>query len=146
MIAHIDHINIVVSNLKSATAFFTDHLGFTETKSGYLEGKWISEVVGLDGVKAHYVQLSLPEGGTNLELICYHNPAGLPDAQVSEANGQGLRHMALRVTQIETHYERLALSGISIFSEIRVYNEHKKLFYFLGPEGVIIELCEYDDF
>ena len=69
MIKHIDHINIVVSDLETSVSFFTEHLDFQVYKRDDLQGDWISKVVGLEHVKATYVQLILPGSETTLELI-----------------------------------------------------------------------------
>jgi 4-hydroxyphenylpyruvate dioxygenase-like putative hemolysin len=143
MINKIDHVNIVVSNLENTTAFFVSLLGFHETKSGHLEGDWISKVVGLNNVKAKYVQLSLKESETNLELIQYYSPSDNTPPSENKSNLAGLRHIAFDVTDIETHYDNLEKAGINIYSDIQTYQNKKKLFYFQGPENVILELCSY---
>ena len=144
MINKIDHVNIVVSDLEKTTAFFVSLLGFHQTKSGHLEGDWISKVVGLKNVKAKYVQLSLNESETTLELIHYYAPADDTSPPENKSNLAGLRHIAFDVTDIETHYKNLGKAGVTIFSEIQLYQNKKKLFYFQGPENVILELCSYD--
>lgn len=145
MIKKIDHINIVVTNLEEATQFFTDLLGFQVSKKGHLSGKWIDKVVGLDDVDAKYVQLILPGAETNMELIQYYNPKSESDKNISKSNQIGFRHMALEVKEIEKIYAKLQLASVKILSELQVYNETKKLCYFLGPDNVILELAEYDE-
>jgi catechol 2,3-dioxygenase-like lactoylglutathione lyase family enzyme len=141
-VTKIDHINIVLSDLEKGVDFFVRLLGFKVFKRGDLEGDWIDQVVGLKNVKATYVKLTLGEGKTNLELLKYHTPEGHFDESVSKANHMGLRHFALQVEGIEALYQNLKEAGVTIFSEIQTYNGSKKLVYFLGPEGVILELCE----
>ncbi|HKQ32343.1 MAG TPA: VOC family protein, partial [Thermodesulfobacteriota bacterium] len=43
----IDHINIVVSDLEKSVRFYTELLGFIESKRAHLEGDWIESIVGL---------------------------------------------------------------------------------------------------
>ena len=145
MIKKIDHINICVTNLEEAKKFFIDLLEFKLIGEGHLEGAWIDQVVGLSNVKAKFIKLNLPQTETNLELIEYYSPQGETDPKINIANQIGYRHLALNVTNIETHFEKLKKAGIKINSEIQNYNESKKLFYFAGPDNIILELAEYSD-
>ena len=144
MIQKIHHINISVTDVEKAKAFFMDLLGFQVKTEGDLEGAWIDKVVGLDKVKAHYVQLILPESETALELIQYYHPKGKIDPAINQANQIGFRHMAFEVKQIERVYNKLKAAGVELLSDIQVYQESKKLCYFYGPDGIILELAEYN--
>lgn len=139
----IDHINIVVQDLEGARQFFVD-LGFVVLKEGKLEGKWIDKIVNLSDVQATYIALAIPGTETNLELIQYDFPKGETDPNISLPNQIGFRHIAIEVTEIEKVIADLKKKGIKFFSDIQTYNVKKKLCYFLGPEGIIIELAEYE--
>lgn len=142
MIKHIDHINIVVRDLEKAKQFFAD-LGFIVIKEGRLDGEWIDKIVHLSQVKADYIALAIPGTQTSLELITYYSPEGEKEEKLSVPNQIGYRHMALQVEGIEKIVSELKKKGVTFFSEIQTYNVTKKLCYFLGPEGIIIELAEY---
>ncbi len=137
----IDHINIVVSDLEAAKDFFLN-LGFTIIKRQVLQGEWISKVVNLPNVKAEYIALAIPDTQTNLELIKYYTPEGSVDPHISMPNQIGFRHIALEVEGIENVVSDLEKKGITFFSDIQIYN-NKKLCYFLGIEGIILEFAEY---
>ncbi len=142
---HIDHINIVVSDLQNAIRFY-EMLGFERGHGGILEGEWVSRIVGLPDVRAEYVQLRFPGTQTDLELIQYFVPEGGRDPEMSKPNQIGFRHMALRVQNIEELVEHLKNEGVKFFSDIQVYEpKNKKLVYFLGPDDVVLELAEYGD-
>ena len=51
--------------------------------------------------------------------------------------------MALEVKDIESVFADLKKKGITFLSDIQVADNWKKLCYFLGPEGIILELAEY---
>lgn len=138
----IDHINIVVENLESARDFFLD-LGFEIKTSGKLEGEWIDKIVNLSDVNAEYIALSLPGHETNLELLKFNNPQDKTSQTKSKANQFGYRHMALEVKNIESVVKTLKDKGVRFYSDIQIYNKKKKLCYFEGPEGIILELAEY---
>ena len=143
MLNRIDHVNVVVSDLTSARDFFC-RLGFAVTHAGDLEGEWISAIVGLTDVRASYVQLSLGNGGCNLELIAFDNPPspGAPDKALPHRIG--IRHIAFAVDDIETLVARLKDDGVSFFSEVQTYPATgKKLVYCHGPDGIILEFAQY---
>lgn len=142
MIRKIDHINIVVHDLQAAKKFFLD-FGFIVVAESKLEGEWIDTMMGIPDVKAEYVALNLPQTQTNLELLKFYAPEENKDPGISKSNTLGFRHLALEVKNIEAIVEKLKKKGIIFFSEIQVYNKRKKLCYFLGPEGIILELAEY---
>ncbi len=144
MIKRLDHVNIVVCDLETTKKFFLD-LGFILIKQGELEGEWISSIVQLEGVKANYAQLSLKGSGTNIELIQYYCPISLPNKKKESANQIGIRHLAFEVGDIEKEVLKLRGKGIKFFSKIEVYPKTgKKLVYFYGPDGIIIEMAQYD--
>jgi catechol 2,3-dioxygenase-like lactoylglutathione lyase family enzyme len=151
MIRAIDHINIVVSDLERSVRFYTEVLGFRETKRALLEGDWIERIVGVCGVRARVAYVVAPAGEPRIELLCYERPAGADPAPNRVANTIGLRHIALRVDDMAATVAKLKAAGATLFSEpVRVpagVVKHdageKTLVYFLDPDGVILELAEY---
>lgn len=152
MIQGIDHLNIVVADMVRALDFYCGVLGFTKTKEAQLSGEWIERIVGLKGVRAHAVFIEAPGGGPRIELLKYETPAGVTRAENSRANTLGLRHFALRVSDIAAMVTTLRAGGVEVFSDpVRVpggvvefeAGATKTLVYFLDPDGVIIELAEY---
>ena len=143
MIERLDHINIVVSDLEKARVFFF-LFGFQECSFSELSGEWISSIVGLEDVRARYVALSLQGSNTNIELIEFKSPKSARDSQLSKANQIGLRHLAFAVDDIEAEVRRLTEAGIEFMSSVRTYEKSgKKLVYFHGPDGILLELAEY---
>jgi catechol 2,3-dioxygenase-like lactoylglutathione lyase family enzyme len=138
-----DHVNVVVSDLKQASDFFS-RLGFTVEHRGELQGEWISAIVNLEGVRASYVQLCLKGSKVTLELIQYHHPKSPDGVGPHLPNEIGIRHIAFEVEDIEAMVASLKAEGIDIWSDVQTYPETgKKLVYFYGPDGIILELAEY---
>jgi catechol 2,3-dioxygenase-like lactoylglutathione lyase family enzyme len=140
-IRRMDHVGIVVNDLPAAKAFFLD-LGLEMSGEGNVEGKWVDQIVGLQGVKAALVMLRAPEGGTNIELVKFYNPVDEKGIQRSLSNTPGIRHVAFVVEDIETLVAKLKKKGVKFFSEIHNYENIYKLCYVHGPEGIILELAE----
>ena len=143
MINKIDHINISVTNLEKSKEFYINLLGFQLDVEGKLKGDWMDRTVGLKNVSAKFAKLIIPNTETSLELIQYYTPTGKKDLKLSSANQIGFRHMAFEVNGIEKVYQRLKDAGVKVFSELQFYKTNKKLCYFLGPDGEILELAEY---
>jgi catechol 2,3-dioxygenase-like lactoylglutathione lyase family enzyme len=143
MIHGLDHINIVVSDLDRARRFF-ELFGFKTLDASALSGEWISEIVQLEDVSARYVRLELPGTACKIELIVYDHPVQEDQIHPGRANQIGLRHLAFAVKDIELEVTRLENAGVEFLSDIHVYQKlGKKLVYFYGPDGILLELAEY---
>ena len=143
MINRIDHINIVVSDLKKAKDFFV-LLGFEAAPEAELSGQWISEVVGLIEVEAKYTALCHPGSKVSIELIHYLSPQPESAPKANKPNILGLRHLAFTVDDIDSMVSKLQAEGIQFLSEVKTYPvTGKKIIYFKGPDDIILELAEY---
>ncbi len=152
----IDHLNLVVADLDRSLAFYTELLGFRQTQRTVLEGEWIGQIVGLPNARAEVAFIEPPAktaGTPRIELLQYLSPEGEALELNSVANTRGLRHLALRVEDIAAMKAHLESHGVSFFGEPVVVPEgiiqraggvKKTLVYFLDPDGVILELAQYE--
>jgi len=151
VLEHIDHVNIVVSDLERSVRFYVDVLGFEETRRAHLEGVWIESVVGLRGVRADVVYVQPRGGGPRIELIQYASPSGAVIPECGLANTIGLRHIAFRVRDMATACARIEAAGVKFLGApvtvpsdvVRHDAGEKRLCYFRDPDGVLLELAEY---
>jgi catechol 2,3-dioxygenase-like lactoylglutathione lyase family enzyme len=140
---HLDHINIVVRDLERAIRFFR-HVGFEVDDEADLTGEWISEVVGLNDVKARYARLSSPNSSVQIELIAYRHPPSPETSGIDQANDIGYRHIAFQVDDIDSEVERLTAAGLRFLSPVHIYpGTGKRIVYARGPENILIELAQY---
>lgn len=147
----IDHINIVVTDLERAVWFYTELLGFKESKRAHLEGEWIDSIVGLKGVVADVAFILAPSGEPRIELLCCKTPKGEEIPMNSLANTIGIRHIALRVDDIYATAEKLKNAGVKLLGEpVTVPQEvvthdagSKMLCYFHDPDGVLLGITDY---
>ena len=143
MLKRINHVNVVVSDLEEAKEFFLQ-LGFAAGDESELSGKWISSIVALPDVRARYVTLKLPGTETNLELIEYINPPSERDPNMDKANRMGFRHIAFEVENIDKVVQEFKDKGNKFISPIHTYPKTgKRLVYFWGPDGILLELAQY---
>ncbi len=66
-VRRMDHVGIVVEDLAAAIAFFVE-LGLTVQGEQSVEGAWVDQVVGLDGVQVDIAMMQTPDGHSRLEL------------------------------------------------------------------------------
>lgn len=144
-INRIDHVNIVVKDLPGAIQFF-EKLGLVLLAQRELSGDWIDNTVGLKNVRARFAAMQVPGAETVIELLAYDNPVGGIDPQISNANQIGFRHIAFAVDDIDSWYKKLTKLGIECFSDVQEVPNYrgKKIVYFKGPEGIILELACYN--
>ena len=150
MISAIDHINIVVSDMERSVKFYTEVLGLEKIGSVHLEGDWIDEIAGLKGVIADSVNVATPEGDVKIELFCFKTPEGETIPANKLSNTVGVRHIGLRVDDIHATYKKLKDAGVNPLSEPVTIPDsvipnnpvRKTMFYFLGPDNVLLEVAE----
>ena len=144
VLKNLDHIQIVVSNLDTAKAFFTEMLGFTVMGEQDLQGEWLSDLIGLKNVHARLAQLVLPGAKTHLHVVEYISPRSEPVANIHQENAMGFRHIAFEVENIQEIVDTLKKKGIKFRSEVQSYAAWGKKFvyFFAPPDDVLLELYE----
>jgi catechol 2,3-dioxygenase-like lactoylglutathione lyase family enzyme len=140
-IQRMDHVGIVVDDLKAATAFFVE-LGLELQGEGTVEGDWVDRVVGLEGVRSELAMLETPDGHGRLELVKFHAPAGPGGDPNAPANTPGIRHLTFAVDDIDAAVAGLRARGAELVGEVERYEDIYRLCYVRGPEGIIVELAE----
>ena len=144
MITRIDHLNIVVSDLEKSKEFFL-LLGCTEGISSDLDTGFMEKLTGIRCAGGRFVALHHPESDLSIELLKFDTP--LPaDENIGHANRIGLRHLAFAVSDIEAEVQRLRSHGVEFIGEIQTWERTgKKLIYFTGPDGILLEFAQYPE-
>ena len=131
MIVGLDHIGIAVDKLDEALQIYQDILGLKLEKIRVVENQKVRLAF-------------LLAGETKIELL---EPTAAESAlaRFIEKKGEGIHHIALKVTNIEGFLKQLKEKGIALVDEKpRVGAEGGKI-AFLHPKSfknVLIELCE----
>jgi catechol 2,3-dioxygenase-like lactoylglutathione lyase family enzyme len=137
-----DNILIVVEDLEAAKAFFTE-LGMRLEGQTTVEGPWVDDTVGLDGVRADIAMLRTPDGHGGVELTTFHTPPAVrAEPEDAPANALGLRRIMFAVEDIDDVVARLRRHGAELVREIAQYEDSHRLCFLRGPEGIIIGLAE----
>ena len=134
MIEKISHIGIAVKDMEEALSVFRDGIGL--------------EVTSTDEVKTQKVRVAfLPVGETRFELL-EPTQDDSPIAKYLEKRGEGIHHIALKVTNIEESLAALKAKGVKLINEEPVPGAHGTRVAFLHPKGtrgVMLELVEENE-
>lgn len=142
MIKRMDHINVVVSDLEKSRAFFC-LLGFSEGIRSELDAHFLEKLTGIRGARGRFVSLHYPGSEVAVELLQFDGSAPSEDDPAG-ADRIGYRHLAFAVADIEETVRRLREHGVEFLSPIQTWAKTgKKLVYFRGPDGILLELAEY---
>ena len=138
----VHHIAMSVRDLARAKAFYCDLLGFqVDWDMDHRSGEALSKVVGLENTDTHIMMLK--GHGLRLELFHYHHPQGNYLGTRRQCDF-GLSHFALQVPDVDAIYQRLSAAGVAFNSPPQVMRAGAKAAYFQDPEGVTVELIQYD--
>jgi len=130
VIKKVNHIGIAVNSIKDAIKLYTDVLGL--------------EVKGIEILEEQKVKTAIiPVGETKIELIESTDPEGLI-AKYIERRGEGLHHIALEVSDIESTLETLKKRGIPLIDEKPRTGVENSRIAFLHPKGTkaLLEIVE----
>jgi catechol 2,3-dioxygenase-like lactoylglutathione lyase family enzyme len=137
-----DHVGVVVDDLETAVAFFTE-LGMELEGRQPVHGTWVDRVVGLDGVHVEIAMMRTTDGHGKVELTKFHTPAAVaPEPDNATVNTLGLRSIMFAVENIEDVLARLHTHGAELVGELARYEDMYRLCYVRGPEGIIVALAE----
>jgi catechol 2,3-dioxygenase-like lactoylglutathione lyase family enzyme len=136
-----DHVGFVVEDLAAAVAFFVE-LGLEPEGETSVGGRWVDQLVGLDGVRADLAFLRTPDGHGRVEVSTFHAPAATSSAPRAPVNTPGIPRLTFAVDAVDDVLERLRAHGAELVGEIAQYENFYRYCYVRGPEGVIIGLVE----
>jgi catechol 2,3-dioxygenase-like lactoylglutathione lyase family enzyme len=141
-IQRMDHVGVVVDDLKAAIAFFVE-LGM-ELDGGTtpVEGDWVDRVVGLNKVRVEIAFVRTTDGSGRLELTKFHNPPATTAEPNAPANTFCLRHIMFAVDDIDDVVARMRAHGAELLGDVAQYEDVYRLCYLRGPGGIIVALAE----
>ena len=120
----VHHVAIIASDYARSRHFYTEVLGLPVVHEHYRAER-----------QSHKLDLQLPDG-TQLELFSFPSPPPRP----SYPEACGLRHLALRVADMDACVAALAAHGVAV-EPVRVDPFTGALFtFFADPDGLPIEL------
>jgi catechol 2,3-dioxygenase-like lactoylglutathione lyase family enzyme len=138
-----DNVLVVVEDLEAAKAFFAE-LGMEMEGETTVEGRWVDQILGLDGVRADIAMLRTPDGHGRVELTRFHTPAAVrAEPESAPPNAVGIRRIMFAVDDVEDVVERLrSRHGAELVGEIAQYEDAYRLCFVRGPEGIMVGIAE----
>jgi len=117
-IKKLDHVSVVVDDLDSAIAFFTE-LGMTIEGKAPIEGPWVDRVNGIENVQVDIVMMRTPDGHGRLELTKFRNPKLVEiEPAMAPPNALGLRSLMFNVESVDDTVARLLTKGAELLGEV----------------------------
>lgn len=144
MIKNFDHVTVCVRDLDAAKAFF-GLLGFEVDKAVVIAGEPFASYMGVPAIEADHVTMVLPEISPRLEvqILRYRQPEAQEDATITRLDKLGFNHVCFAVDDAEAMVARLRAAGVEIRGELKAFHG-RRLFFLTGPEGITVELAEWD--
>jgi catechol 2,3-dioxygenase-like lactoylglutathione lyase family enzyme len=137
-----DNVLIVVDDLEAAKGFFAE-LGMELEGETTVEGGWVDQVVGLDGVRSDIAMMRTPDGHGRVELTKFHTPPAVrAEPESASANALGIRRIMFAVDDLDDVIVRLRRHGAELVGEVAQYEDSYRLCFLRGPEGIIIGVAE----
>ncbi|HEY0153901.1 MAG TPA: VOC family protein [Longimicrobium sp.] len=141
-IKRMDNVLIVVEDMEAAKAFFAE-LGMELEGETTVEGPWVDQTVGLEGVRADIVMFKTPDGHGRVELTKFHTPPAVrTEPANAPSNALGIRRIMFAVDDVDDTVARLGRHGAELVGEIAQYKDVYRLCFIRGPEGIIIGLAQ----
>jgi methylmalonyl-CoA epimerase len=126
----IDHLGIAVRSLDDALQFYEQQLGFSVSLRETVEQEKVNVAM-------------LPAGGPRIELLEATGPDSVI-AKFIQKRGEGIHHVALKVTDLAATVERLKSQGARLLNDPRL-GAGGHLYVFVHPSstgGVLLELIQ----
>ena len=136
-----DNVGLVVDDLEAAIAFFVE-LGMELEGEASVDGRWVDEVVGLEGVHSDIAMVRTPDGRGRVELARFREPLPVASAPAAAVNTPGLYRIMFAVDDIDDVLTRLRPHGAELMGEVGQYEDAYRLCYLRGPAGAIIALAQ----
>jgi catechol 2,3-dioxygenase-like lactoylglutathione lyase family enzyme len=141
-VQRMDNVLIVVEDMEAVKAFFVE-LGMELEGETTVEGPWVDDTVGLNGVRADIALMRAQDGHGRVELTKFHTPPAVKaEPENAPANTLGIRRIMFAVTDIDAVVAGLRSHGAALLGGIAQHEDIYRLCFLRGPEGIIIGLAE----
>lgn len=131
MITGLKHVGVAVNSIDEAVKVFVNTLGLKHEKTITLEERKLKIAL-------------LEAGETKIELLEPMDKEGTI-AKFLQNKGEGIQHIAFKVTDIENMLQQLKSKGVTLIDEIPRKGAEGGKVAFIHPKStknVLIELCE----
>ncbi|SMC84428.1 VOC family protein [Lentzea albidocapillata] len=136
------HVGMTVTDLAAAVEFF-EELGMELEGKAHMEGAFVDGVIGLEGSNSDIAMMKTPDGQYRIEFSEFRAPQSIDGSSRAPIHALGLRHIAFTIDDLDDTLARLEPHGAELVKNVETYENLLRTCYVRGPEGILIELCEY---
>jgi catechol 2,3-dioxygenase-like lactoylglutathione lyase family enzyme len=138
-----DHVTVAVFDVDEALRFF-GVLGFEVIKSVEVSGETMDAYMGIPGMEADHITLSVPgaEPHQEVQLLHFHKPEHLVDRTSGDLAGTGFNHVCFRVDDLEATVGAFEAAGFPTRNHPMDFHD-RELAFLVGPANVVIELAQW---
>ncbi len=148
LVSGVDAIDVTVSDMDHAVAFYSDVLGFTKISDIEVAGADYEQLEGVFGVRMRLVQMRL--GDEFIVLTEYLAPKGRPIPPGARSNDQSFQHIAIIVADMDQAHRWLRQHKVEHASSgpqtLPAWNKNAggiSAFYFKDPDGHPLEILHF---
>ena len=140
----VHHIGITVVDVDRSVAFWKVFLGVEPRWRRMLDGPYLGQVTGYDGIRIDASIIELP-GGIALEILDYRTDKKNPNPP--ETANPGNVHICIEVADIDTTWGHAMAAGATPVSPHPVMvtvgpNTGARVGYLRDPDGITVELFQ----
>ena len=139
MIHGIHHTAISTPDMERALGFYRDLIGMEVVFDSSFTGEVAEEIMALENVDVRIVMLGI--GDAQIELFEFASPAPAPGDPNRPVCDNGITHVCLKVTDIESEYQRLVDAGVTFHCPPTGVGASRAT-YGRDPDGNVFELLE----
>ncbi len=118
------HVAVICSDYAVSRRFYIETLGLPVVSEEYRAAR-----------QSHKLNLGLPDG-TEIELFSFPSPP----PRVSRPEACGLRHLALRVADVDQAVQALSAKGVAVEPVRLDAATGRRFTFFADPDGLPIEI------
>lgn len=139
MIHGIHHTAISTPDMERALGFYRDLLGMEVVFDSSFTGETAEEIMALENVDVRIVMLGFDNA--RIELFEFASPAPAPGDPNRPVCDNGITHVCLQVTDIDSEYQRLVDAGVTFHCPPTGVGPSRAT-YGRDPDGNVFELLE----
>ena len=148
LISAVGTIDMTVSDMDRAIAFYSDVLKFTKVSDVEVAGESYEKLEGLFGIRMRVVRMKL--GDEFIELREYLAPKGRSITVSARSNDRSFQHIAIIVSDMDKAYAWLRINKVEFASSapqrLPDWNKNAagiRAFYFKDPDGHPMEILQF---
>src|SRR5262245_10481777 len=84
-----------------------------------------------------------PQRRYAVQVLTSRHPAPVPDPAIFNLTKLGFNHVCFAVDDLATEVAKLEVAGVRLRNEVMDFHG-RKLVFLSGPEGITVELAEWD--